>query len=51
MWTLDESANPGPNSSLYLLVRMLLPKIVVETGVASGRSPSSRLLALERDGK
>ena len=36
---------------LYLLVRALQPRIVVETGVAAGHSSSSILLALKENGQ
>lgn len=36
--------------ALYLVVRALRPRVVVETGVASGRSSAAILLALEQNG-
>ncbi|MCL0060402.1 class I SAM-dependent methyltransferase [Dehalococcoidia bacterium] len=48
---LDEQPMPDLVPLLYLLVRMLQPKTVVETGVAAGRSSTSILLALEENGR
>lgn len=51
--TLDSFQHPGDlrfhGISLYLLVRLLKPRIVVETGIAHGKSSAMMLLGLEHN--
>ena len=48
---LNLGFNPKFRSALYVLIRILKPEVVVETGVAEGASSLLMLLALERNTK
>lgn len=48
---LNFGFNPKFRSALYMLIRILKPEVVIETGVAAGASSLLMLLAMERNMK